>query len=109
MAGHVPVLKGNMHFKIETKRTRYGFSVTPGKDIWHTLICRTYDAGRSQRTRGGRRRRMTVKDPVCGMELEEQDVRFTSEYQGRTYSFCSLACKKKFDENPEMYLRAERG
>jgi YHS domain-containing protein len=49
---------------------------------------------------------MTVKDPVCGMELEERDVRFTSEYEGKTYSFCSLACKKKFDENPEMYLRA---
>ncbi len=52
---------------------------------------------------------MTVKDPVCGMELEEREVRFTSEYQGRTYSFCSLACKKKFDENPEMYLRGSDG
>ena len=48
---------------------------------------------------------MTVRDPVCSMELEERDVRFTSEYHSRTYSFCSLSCKKKFDANPEMYLR----
>ena len=49
---------------------------------------------------------MTVRDPVCGMELEERDVRFASDYQGRTYSFCSLSCKKRFDANPEQYLRS---
>jgi YHS domain-containing protein len=27
-----------------------------------------------------------------------------SEYNGQTYYFCSLGCKKAFDENPEKYL-----
>jgi len=35
-------------------------------------------------------------------------VRFigTSEYQGKTYYFCAVSCKRKFDENPEKYLKA---
>ncbi|QLC49978.1 YHS domain-containing protein [Methanolobus zinderi] len=45
-----------------------------------------------------------VEDPVCHMKLDERTVNFKSEYKGETYNFCSLACKKKFDENPEKYL-----
>ena len=29
-----------------------------------------------------------------------------SEYQGKTYYFCAASCKRKFDENPEKYLKA---
>lgn len=46
----------------------------------------------------------SVEDRVCHMKLDERDVQFKSEYKGETYFFCSLACKKKFDENPGKYL-----
>lgn len=44
-----------------------------------------------------------VKDPVCGMIIEESDAVATSEYQGTRYHFCSMECKTEFDENPEDY------
>jgi Cu+-exporting ATPase len=43
-------------------------------------------------------------DPVCGMEVEEADAPATSEYQGRTYYFCSVDCKEEFEQDPESYL-----
>jgi len=30
-----------------------------------------------------------------------------SEYQGKTYYFCSLGCKKEFDRNPAKHMKAE--
>ena len=42
-------------------------------------------------------------DPVCRMELDQRDATGTSEYEGKTYYFCSTACKEKFDENPDEY------
>ncbi len=45
-----------------------------------------------------------VVDPVCKMKLEEKDVKFKTEYKGKTCYFCALADKKKFEEDPEKYL-----
>lgn len=42
-------------------------------------------------------------DPMCGMQIEESEAAGQSEYQGRTYYFCSASCKQKFDESPEDY------
>jgi YHS domain-containing protein len=47
---------------------------------------------------------MTVKDPVCGMEIDPKTAAGKSEYKGQTYYFCSSGCKKTFDANPEMYV-----
>ena len=44
-----------------------------------------------------------AKDPVCGMDVEESKAAAKSEYQGRTYYFCSPGCKKAFDEQPARY------
>jgi YHS domain-containing protein len=44
-----------------------------------------------------------VKDPVCGMLINEQTAGARSEYHGKTYYFCSPACKSKFDKDPEQY------
>ena len=44
-----------------------------------------------------------AKDPVCGMQVNEQSAAAKSEYQGKTYYFCSPACKSTFDKNPEKY------
>lgn len=46
----------------------------------------------------------TVKDPVCGMEIDPATAAGTSEYKGQTYYFCSIGCKKSFDKEPEKYV-----
>jgi YHS domain-containing protein len=46
----------------------------------------------------------TVKDLVCGMDIDPATAAGKSEYNGQIYYFCSLGCKKAFDENPEKYL-----
>ncbi|HJW76676.1 MAG TPA: YHS domain-containing protein [Thermoleophilia bacterium] len=42
-------------------------------------------------------------DPVCDMTVDEASAAATSEYRGKTYYFCSVGCKREFDENPEQY------
>lgn len=49
----------------------------------------------------------TVKDLVCGMDIDPATAAGKSELNGQTYYFCSLGCKKSFDENPEKYLGKE--
>lgn len=44
------------------------------------------------------------KDPVCGMDVEPKTAAGKSEYQGKTYYFCSPGCKHSFDKDPEKYL-----
>ena len=40
----------------------------------------------------------TETDPICKMQVDKRKAEFTSEYKRKTYYFCSLFCKKKFDE-----------
>lgn len=47
---------------------------------------------------------MAVRDPVCGMTIDETDAVATSTFDGRTYYFCSKDCKEEFDANPEDYV-----
>ena len=46
-----------------------------------------------------------VKDVVCGMEIDPKQAAGQSEYQGKTYYFCVLGCKRKFDGNPQQYVK----
>jgi YHS domain-containing protein len=46
----------------------------------------------------------TETDAVCKMEVNKGKAKFTSEYKGKAYYFCSLSCKEEFDENPEKYV-----
>ncbi len=46
----------------------------------------------------------TVRDPVCGMDIDPASAAGKSEYKGQTYYFCSSGCKKAFDKEPEKYL-----
>ena len=43
------------------------------------------------------------RDPVCGMQVEEESAAGRSEHEGRAYYFCSAGCKEKFDEAPQRY------
>jgi Cu+-exporting ATPase len=42
-------------------------------------------------------------DPVCGTTVSRGEVAESSEYQGRTYYFCSPECRARFDKNPLQY------
>jgi YHS domain-containing protein len=56
-------------------------------------------------------RPVTFKDPVCGMELgvDRLPAVSKSEYQGKTYFFCSGRCKQEFDKNPAGYAAQTEG
>jgi len=45
-----------------------------------------------------------VRDPVCGMDIDEKTAEFKSEYKGRVYYFCCRRCKDVFDRNPAKYV-----
>ncbi len=49
-----------------------------------------------------------VKDPVCGMMIDESTAAGQSEYQGETYYFCAIRCKERFDQNPERYVGRDK-
>ncbi len=44
-----------------------------------------------------------VRDPVCGMEVKPKQAAAKTEYQGKTYYFCSSGCKTAFEKNPTKY------
>lgn len=46
-------------------------------------------------------------DPVCKMEVSENETQYTSQYGGKTYYFCSSGCKTEFDAYPERFATAE--
>ncbi|MEP7359332.1 MAG: YHS domain-containing protein [Anaerolineales bacterium] len=51
-----------------------------------------------------------AKDPVCGMEVDENSAASQSEFKGQTYYFCSTGCKRSFDQEPEQYVgQADQG
>jgi P-type Cu+ transporter len=46
-----------------------------------------------------------ARDPVCGMQVDEQKAAGKSEYQGTTYYFCCAGCKQRFDQEPDRYTK----
>jgi membrane fusion protein, copper/silver efflux system len=50
-------------------------------------------------------------DPSCGMLVDQGKAKaagFASEYQGKSYYFCSGKCKAEFDRSPAKYLTNPR-
>ena len=45
----------------------------------------------------------TVKDVVCGMDIDPSTAASRMEYQGKTYHFCSQDCHAKFMAEPQKY------
>ena len=50
----------------------------------------------------------TQTDPVCGMQVDQENSAGISEYKRTTYYFCSQSCKQKFDTNPGRRDRRSR-
>ncbi len=46
-----------------------------------------------------------VKDPVCGMTIDEKTAKGESVYNGQTYYFCAPICKTRFDQDPAKYVK----
>jgi YHS domain-containing protein len=48
---------------------------------------------------------MSFRDPVCGMVLNEDTAKFKITYEGETYHFCSLVCKKRFKRHATKFVK----
>lgn len=47
----------------------------------------------------------TAVDPVCKMDVTVEGGKYTAEYQGKTYYFCSKSCMKMFKKDPAKYIK----
>ncbi|BFH73632.1 YHS domain-containing protein [Sulfurisphaera javensis] len=47
---------------------------------------------------------MKVKDPVCGMDVDDTTP-YKFSYKGKTYYFCSPMCMAEFKKRPEKYIK----
>lgn len=52
---------------------------------------------------------MKVTDPVCGMQLLPDKAASSVDHKGQTYYFCTDACRKQFEAEPERYVSDSRG
>ncbi len=50
----------------------------------------------------------TVKDPVCGMNVDPATSKHRFEHEGQIYHFCSAGCRTKFAADPGRYLGEPR-
>ena len=44
-----------------------------------------------------------AKDPICGINVDENKAAGTAVYKNKTYYFCCGGCKAKFEKEPEKY------
>ncbi|HSJ51967.1 MAG TPA: heavy metal translocating P-type ATPase [Actinomycetota bacterium] len=45
----------------------------------------------------------TVRDPVCGMDIDPSTAAGTADHNGQTYYFCSDSCRARFVAEPEKF------
>lgn len=43
--------------------------------------------------------------PVCSADVDRDDPPAVSRYNGDIYTFCSEACQREFERQPEKYVR----
>ncbi len=48
---------------------------------------------------------LMARDPVCDMQVNENETKFHSEHSGKKYFFCSEECKDTFDNKPDQFAR----
>jgi len=47
-------------------------------------------------------------DPVCKMEVDEEQAAAQYEYKGKNYYFCAVGCKERFAKDPEQFIKEEK-
>ena len=45
-----------------------------------------------------------MKDPVCGMEINENHD--SLEHKGKKYYFCCASCRWAFENNPDQFTES---
>jgi Cu(I)/Ag(I) efflux system membrane fusion protein len=90
------VVAGNFLLDSES---RMRASSEPAIDAKPSIRPVTGDAAKGE----GGSPRGEARDPVCGMTLTRSQIAFQENYQGKTFSFCSDSCRKKFIANPAKY------
>ena len=45
------------------------------------------------------------RDPVCGMDVDENNAPFTTTHKGKTIYFCCQTCKREFEQEPEKFIK----
>ena len=53
--------------------------------------------------------RRGARDPVCGMTVDRNAGKPTSVHAGRTWFFCGMHCKERFDADPGAFSSRSRG
>ncbi len=46
-----------------------------------------------------------VHDPVCQMRVSPKTAGDSLTYKGHTYYFCASGCRKKFNQDPDAYVK----
>ncbi len=46
-----------------------------------------------------------VKDPVCGMQIDEKSAVGKTDYKGKIYYFCSSHCLDSFNKQPDKFIQ----
>jgi YHS domain-containing protein len=104
------ILAGSMRFIVEFWRVNPIVALGMTEYQWMSLALVIFGMGllwKNQRAHQKINKEVTkmAKDPVCGMDVDEQKAAGTSQHKGRSYFFCSKSCKETFDQNPEQYLK----
>lgn len=53
-------------------------------------------------------KKVLVRDPVCGMNIDPNMAFSKIEHEGRVIYFCSKACEEEFKKNPKKYQSLEK-
>ncbi len=62
---------------------------------------------RRTKTKSTQEEKPMPRDPVCQMPVPEEDVSYTTVYQGETYYFCCEQCQELFQAQPEQYINGD--
>jgi putative ABC transport system ATP-binding protein len=52
-------------------------------------------------------KRSWVRDPVCGMQVDEWTATLFSDFRGQRYAFCSRRCVERFELDPAKYIEEQ--
>jgi len=92
--------------KSEYKGTTYYFCADDCKKKFDSAPAKYAAAGHDHRPAAPAAEPATVKDLVCGMDIDPKQAAaagLKSDYKGKTYYFCAEDCKKQFDAEPAKF------
>lgn len=46
-----------------------------------------------------------MRDVVCGMTVDEKSAKYKTEWEGKSFYFCSQGCMTQFKANPGKYVK----